>query len=139
MPAILCLGEPMLEFNQQPAGPDGRRLYLEGHGGDTSNAAIAAARSGADVGMISALGEDAAGASFRALWQMEGVDASAVRGDAEAPTGIYFVTHGETGHDFTFYRRGSAASRMRPADMPEAAIRGAAATAATAGWCRRTR
>jgi 2-dehydro-3-deoxygluconokinase len=127
MADILCLGEPMLEFNQQPVGADGRRLYLEGHGGDTSNAAIAAARSGASAGMITALGEDAAGESFRALWQAEGVDATHARRDADAPTGIYFVTHDQAGHHFTFYRRGSAASRMRPADMPEAAIRNARA------------
>ena len=30
---LLCMGEPMLEFNQQPVGADGRRLYLEGFGG----------------------------------------------------------------------------------------------------------
>lgn len=125
MAEILCMGEPMLEFNQQPAGADGRRLYLEGHGGDTSNAAIAAARSGADVAMITALGDDAAGASFRKLWQMEGVDTSLVRTDADAPTGIYFVTHDERGHHFTFYRKGSAASRFAPRDVPEAAIRSA--------------
>lgn len=125
MPEILCLGEPMLEFNQQPAGADGRRLYLEGHGGDTSNAAIAAARSGADAGMITQIGSDAAGDSFRALWAMEGVDASCVRTDPEAPTGIYFVTHDERGHHFTFYRKGSAASRLRPQDLPEPAIRAA--------------
>jgi 2-dehydro-3-deoxygluconokinase len=123
MAEILCMGEPMLEFNQQPPGPDGRRLYLEGHGGDASNAAVAAARSGADVGMLTALGEDAPGASFRALWEMEGVDSGHVRGDPSAPTGIYFVTHDEAGHHFTFYRKGSAASRYSPADVPEEAVR----------------
>ncbi|NKC31533.1 sugar kinase [Falsiroseomonas selenitidurans] len=123
MPDILCLGEPMLEFNQQPTGPDGRSLYLEGHGGDTSNAAIAAARSGADAGMIAQMGDDRPGRSFAELWAMEGVDTATVRTDPEAPTGIYFVTHSEKGHDFTFYRKGSAASRMRVQDVPEAAIR----------------
>jgi 2-dehydro-3-deoxygluconokinase len=123
MPGIICLGEPMLEFNQLPPGPDGRRLYLEGHGGDISNAAIAAARQGAEVAMLTALGEDAAGGSFMALWQAERVDTSLVRRDAEAPTGVYFVTHDERGHHFTFYRKGSAASRLRPADMPEEALR----------------
>lgn len=123
MPDILCLGEPMLEFNQLPPGPDGRRLYLEGHGGDTANAAVAAARSGADVGMVTHLGEDSAGDSFRALWAMEGVDSSTVRLDPDAPTAVYFVTHDEGGHHFTFYRNGSAASRMKPADVPEEAIR----------------
>jgi 2-dehydro-3-deoxygluconokinase len=124
---LLCLGEPMLEFNQQPADADGRRLYLEGFGGDASNAAIAAARSGARVGMLTALGEDRAGAAFRALWRAEGVDDSLVPADPEAPTGIYFVTHDEHGHHFTFHRKGSAASRFGPAALPEAAIRAARA------------
>lgn len=122
---ILCMGEPMLEFNQQPVGPDGRRLYLEGFGGDASNAAIAAARQGARVAMLTALGDDRAGAAFRALWREEGVDDAAVRTDVEAPTGIYFVTHDEAGHHFTFHRKGSAAARLGPSGLPEAAIRGA--------------
>jgi len=53
MPDLLCMGEPLLEFNQQP---DGR--YLEGFGGDTSNCAIAAARQGATVGVLAQLGTD---------------------------------------------------------------------------------
>ena len=32
-PELLCMGEPMLEFNQLPPQPDGARHYLEGHGG----------------------------------------------------------------------------------------------------------
>jgi 2-dehydro-3-deoxygluconokinase len=125
MPDILCMGEPMLEFNQQPRGADGRTLYLEGHGGDTSNAAIAAARSGASAGYIAAIGQDGPGDSFLRLWSREGVDAAAVIRSADAPTGIYFVTHDAGGHRFTFYRTGSAASRYRPEDVPEAAIRAA--------------
>jgi 2-dehydro-3-deoxygluconokinase len=122
MPDILCLGEPMLEFNQQPPTGDGRVLYLEGHGGDTSNAAVAAARSGASVGMITAIGQDAAGDSLQSLWQTEGVDTALVTRDAQAPTGLYIVNHDERGHHFTFYRRGSAASLMRPEGLPEADI-----------------
>jgi 2-dehydro-3-deoxygluconokinase len=121
---ILCMGEPMLEFNQQPPDAEGRVLFLQGHGGDTSNAAIAAARQGARVGYFTALGADAAGQAFRELWAAERVDASHVRTDAEAQTGIYFVTHSARGHDFTFYRGGSAAARMQPADVPEDLCRG---------------
>ncbi|WBV41459.1 sugar kinase [Pseudoroseomonas cervicalis] len=120
---VLCLGEPMLEFNQLPPDSQGRALYLEGHGGDTSNAAIAAARAGARAGYVSAIGRDAPGRSFLALWAAEGVDASNVAQREDAPTGIYFVTHGPQGHEFTFYRAGSAASRMAPADMPEDALK----------------
>jgi 2-dehydro-3-deoxygluconokinase len=125
MADLICMGEPMLEFNQLPVGEDGRRLYLEGHGGDCSNAAIAAARSGARVAMVTALGEDRAGAAFRALWNAEGVDDSLVPSNAAAQTGIYFVTHDEGGHHFTFHRKGSAAARLGPRDVPEDAIRAA--------------
>jgi 2-dehydro-3-deoxygluconokinase len=60
-----------------------------------------------------------------ALWQAEGVDAARVQVDADAPTGLYFVTHGPQGHDFTYRRAGSAASRLQPADLPAALIQGA--------------
>jgi 2-dehydro-3-deoxygluconokinase len=119
---ILCMGEPMLEFNQLPPGPDGRVLYLQGHGGDTSNAAIAAARQGVRAGYVTAIGQDAAGDSFMELWREEGVDTSTVIRSGEAPTAVYFVTHDAGGHHFTFYRTGSAASRYTPRDVPEAAI-----------------
>ena len=123
MVELLCMGEPMLEFNQQRPGPDGRVLYLEGHGGDTSNAAIAAARSGAAVGYVTAVGTDAAGDSFMALWAREGVATGTVIRRPDAPTGIYFVTHDAGGHHFAFYRTGSAAALYRPQDVPADAFR----------------
>jgi 2-dehydro-3-deoxygluconokinase len=122
------MGEPMLELNQrrrQPNAPGGEILYLQGHGGDTSNAAIAAARNGASAGYITAIGQDGPGSSLMALWAREGVDSSTVLRDPDAPTGLYLVTHDERGHHPTFYRRGSAASRLRPRDVPEDAIRAA--------------
>lgn len=119
-PEIICLGEPMLEFNQQS---DGR--YLAGHGGDSSNCAIAAARQGASVGYFTRLGADAFGDSFIQLWRDENVDASAVIRDPKAHTGIYFVTHSESGHTFSYMRAGSAASRMSPDSLPVDYIRGA--------------
>jgi 2-dehydro-3-deoxygluconokinase len=119
---LLCMGEPMLEFSQLPTEPDGRRLYLEGHGGDTSNAAIAAARQGASVGYITAIGRDPAGDSFMRLWAAEGVDTSTVICSPERPTGIYFIAHGPRGHEFHFYRSNSAASCYASRDVPEDAI-----------------
>jgi 2-dehydro-3-deoxygluconokinase len=125
VPDILAMGEPMIEFNQVKGG-DGR-AYLQGFGGDTSNFIIAAARQGARTGYISALGADANGALFRALWDAEGVDHSLVTENPRAPTGMYFVTHGPSGHEFTFARAGSAASLYGPADVPVDAIRAAKA------------
>jgi 2-dehydro-3-deoxygluconokinase len=113
---ILSLGEAMLEFNQ--TGEGGGRQYLQGYGGDTSNAAIAAARQGASVGYISAVGDDVYGQMLRDLWTREGVDHSGVRTDPHAFTAVYFVNHDERGHHFSFFRRGSAASRMTPDLLP---------------------
>ena len=110
----------MVEFNQ--TGEGGGRTYLQGFGGDTSNAAIAAARQGASVGYLSAVGDDVYGQMLRALWQREGVDASGVRTDPQAFTAVYFVTHDARGHHFSFFRKGSAASRMAPADLPRERI-----------------
>ena len=120
---ILALGEPMIEFNQTGEG-DGRK-YLQGFGGDTSNFAIAAARQGATAGYVSALGDDAHGRMLRDLWDREGVDHSSVATDADAYTAIYFVTHDASGHQFSFMRAGSAASRMKPSGLPTERIESA--------------
>ena len=117
---ILALGEAMVEFNQTGAA-DGR-LYLQGFGGDTSNFAVAAARQGARAGYVSALGDDVYGAMLRAMWREEGVDDSGVRSDGDAFTAVYFVTHDAAGHHFSFFRRGSAASRLGAAQLPHAQI-----------------
>jgi 2-dehydro-3-deoxygluconokinase len=108
---VTALGEPMIEFNQTRPGEP---TYLQGFGGDTSNAAIAAARSGARTAYLTRIGNDSFGAMLLGLWQAEQVDTSAIEADPAAPTGIYFVTHGPDGHEFTYRRAGSAAARMSP-------------------------
>jgi 2-dehydro-3-deoxygluconokinase len=119
---IIALGEPLIEFNQtRGSTPE----YLQGFGGDTSNMAIAAARLGARAAYATRVGEDAFGRMFLDLWRAESVDTSGVARDREAPTGIYFVTHGASGHEFSYLRAGSAASRLRPDNLPTDAIRAA--------------
>lgn len=118
---IIALGEPMVEFNQ--TGEDCGRTYLQGFGGDTSNFAVAAARQGARVAYASALGDDPYGRMLRAMWEEEGVCHASVRCDPTAYTAIYFVTHGAQGHQFSFFRSGSAAARMTPADVPLERVR----------------
>jgi len=51
----------------------------EFHGGKGSNQAVAAARAGGRVGIIAAIGDDAAGEAARALWAAERIDAAAVQ------------------------------------------------------------
>ncbi len=118
---IIAIGEPLFELNQ----PQGESVFRPGHGGDTSNAAIAAARQGAKVGYVTAVGADQFGDAFMALWKGEGIDTTAVKRSPVAHTGLYFVTHGPKGHVFSYMRAGSAASRMTPEDIPVEAIKSA--------------
>jgi 2-dehydro-3-deoxygluconokinase len=106
---IVAMGEAMVEFNQTTPGQPN---YLQGFGGDTSNAAIAAARAGARTAYVSAVGDDSFGRMLLDLWRSEGVDTAQVAIDSSAPTGIYFVTHGVAGHEFSYRRAGSAAAVM---------------------------
>jgi 2-dehydro-3-deoxygluconokinase len=118
---IVCLGEPMVEFTRIE-DPEGRLIFLQGFGGDTSNCAIAAARQGARVGYVTALGTDRFGDMYMDLWRAEGIDTSGVARDPTAPTAAYFIEPVAEGRDYTYYRKGSAASRMTPDSLPEKTI-----------------
>lgn len=67
-------------------------------GGKGANQAVAAARMGAEVAMIAAVGADGAGAWMRGELQREGIDLSALRMFADNATGTAYVVvdrHGE--------------------------------------------
>ena len=123
---IVCLGEPLVEF-VRAEHPELGPHYRPGFGGDTSNAAVAAARQGARVGYLTALGQDPFGDALMGLWAEEGVDASEVRRRPDAPTGIYFVDPHPSGRRFSYFRKGSAASLYGPEDLPLDYIAGASA------------
>lgn len=116
---IVALGEALIEFNQRdPAQP----LYHRGFGGDTSNCVIAASRQGARCAYLTQVGDDSFGAELLQLWQREKVDTRGVRTLPGAPTGLYFVSHGPRGHEFTYRRHDSAAARMAPDFLDRALI-----------------
>lgn len=124
-PAVVALGEPMVEFNQ--TRPNDAN-YLQGFGGDTSNAIIACARQGVPCAYLTRIGDDAFGRMLLDRWHAEKVGTQGVQTDAAAHTAVYFVTHGtgdNSGHTFSYLRSGSAASRMTPAFLPQALIEGA--------------
>ncbi len=119
MSDLLAIGEPLVELNQPKDGAP----FVQGFGGDTSNAMIAAARLGADAAYFTAVGADRFGQALTELWLKEGVDASRIVVNGGAHTGLYFVTHGAQGHEFSYMRAGSAASRISETDLPVDRIR----------------
>ncbi len=117
---VVAIGEPLYELNQQP---DGR--FLPGFGGDTLNAAIAASRLGARSAYVTRLGGDIFGGALKELMLRERIDVTGVSHDADAPTGLYFVTHDPNGHHFTYRRKDSAASLMTAEGLDHGLIRNA--------------
>ena len=58
------------------------------------------------------VGDDAFGRALLCLWTDEGLDTRGVATDPDAPTGIYFVTHGRDGHEFSSARYANAAAAL---------------------------
>jgi 2-dehydro-3-deoxygluconokinase len=116
---LLAIGEALVELNQPSEGAP----FVQGFGGDTSNAMIASARLGADAAYFTAIGADRFGQALTELWMREGVDASRIVVNGGAHTGLYFVAHGPAGHEFSYMRAGSAASRIAETDLPVDRIR----------------
>ncbi len=119
---ILSFGEPMFEFSQIKETSEGKADFLSGYGGDASNFAIASARQGGNVGMLTHVGNDEFGKKFTQLWNKENVSTSTVKLVDNQSTGVYFITHDEDGHHFSFLRKNSAASKITPQQLPEQAI-----------------
>lgn len=64
--------------------------FSSSHGGKGSNQAVAAARLGSEVSLLTAIGSDNFGAQAQQLWRQEGVDASQVI-EADAATMVGFI------------------------------------------------
>ncbi len=116
---VASFGEPMVEFCATDVGRI-RDVYLfrRGWGGDTSNFIVAVARLGVKAGYICRIGDDEFGKSFLELWQNEGIDTSQVIIEKGGFTAVYFISLlPGGGHDFTYYRKDSAASHYSPSDL----------------------
>ncbi|WP_434175912.1 sugar kinase [Brachybacterium conglomeratum] len=112
---LLALGETMaLVVPARPEPLEEAEDFRVAIGGAESNVACHLAATGHRTAWLSALGEDALGRRVRGEIASHGVDVSAVRLDPAAPTGLYVK---DPGHGVTYYRAGSAASRLGPADL----------------------
>src|SRR5881628_1101679 len=92
--------------------------------GAESNLAIALERLGVEVTWISRLGTDAFGDMVYETLAAEGVSLRWVQRDATRPTGTYFKTRSGGRSGVFYYRAGSAASALEPADVPDEAFTG---------------
>ena len=100
--------------------------FALGPGGKGSNQAVAAARAGARVQMISRLGDDAFGRLARETWAADGIDASLV-GTCDVATGSAVILIDEVSGENAIIVVPGACFTLRPEDVEVAgeAIRAA--------------
>jgi len=119
---VVTLGESMVLLLAEQPGPMREattfRRYIAGA---ESNLAIGMSRLGQAAGWFSRVGDDEFGRAIVFRIRGEGVDTSHVVCDASAPTGLVIRERREVGPiEQVYYRRGSAASRLSPADLDAA-------------------
>jgi ribokinase len=73
-------------------------VFAQHGGGKSANQAVAAARLGAAVALVGAVGDDAMGSQARAELAAEGIDVSGVV-ELSAPTGVALITVDEAGEN----------------------------------------
>ncbi|GIE93087.1 sugar kinase [Paractinoplanes rishiriensis] len=125
MTYLFTFGETMGLVAADSIGPLGyARSFSYGICGAESNVAIGAARLGAPATWLGRVGRDATGSLITGRIEAAGVRALAISDDAF--TGL-MVRHRRSA-EFThvdYHRQGSAGSRLMPADLPVAELRGA--------------
>ena len=124
MSTIVTLGESLgLVVGTRPGGFDRQSLAEISFGGAESNVAIGVARLGGRASWIGRLGDDAMGRRITRALRAEGVEPY-VTLDAEAPTAIMLKDSPRPNATrVTYYRAGSAASRIEPSHLPTDVIR----------------
>lgn len=113
---IISIGECMIEmFCEGPlASTD---TYTRTFAGDTMNMLVAASRLGAKTGYVTHVGNDPFQDFLTGAWRSEGIDLRCAT-PLDRPNGLYFISILPGGErEFTYYRAGSAASFLEPADI----------------------
>jgi 2-dehydro-3-deoxygluconokinase len=123
---LVTLGEVMVSLSANRIGPlRGARQLDVSVAGSEANVAIGVVRLGHSASWLSRLGADEFGELVRGTLRGQGVTVCAPA-DPSAPTGLMVKERrtGDVGR-VLYYRSGSAASRLGPADLPLALIESA--------------
>jgi fructokinase len=128
MPQIVTLGEILVEM--VATMPDQGFRQPGSFAGPYPSGAPAifidqAARMGASTAMLGCVGQDDFGRCVLDRLTRDGVDVGGIRTVADVATGVAFVSYGRDGsRRFIFHMGNSAAGRLAPADIDEAAFTG---------------
>ncbi|MCD9026094.1 sugar kinase [Cohnella silvisoli] len=116
-PEVVTFGETMALLMSGSKGIEYSASLEKSFGGAESNVAIGLSRLGHSAGWFGILGNDPLGRMILKKIRGEGVDVSRVKFNEEAPTGLMLreALPGKT--SVYYYRKNSAASRMKPEQL----------------------
>lgn len=117
VPEVLCVGETMIAFAPTASGlrtDDRVQMFIAGA---EANVAVALAHLGRTVEWFGHLGADPFGGRILDALRARGVATPRVVMDETRPTGIYFKDRDGVSSTMYYYRAGSAATGMEPADV----------------------
>lgn len=127
-PEVIAVGETMFSLVALDGTLDEATSFHATHGGAESNTCVALTRLGRSAAWVSRLGTDPSGDRIIAALGAERVELSWVKRDPQRPTGLMLR---DTVGTVRYYRTGSAASALSPADLAEVPVEDARAVFAT--------
>ncbi|MDR6865773.1 2-dehydro-3-deoxygluconokinase [Microbacterium resistens] len=122
-PELVCVGESMILVTPSDGPLADASAATIGIAGAESNVAAQVAAAGHRVAWASRLGDDPFADRILAELRPRGIELWVER-DADAPTGVMFKDPGVIASSVHYYRRGSAASRMRAGFLDGARLAG---------------
>lgn len=126
MANLISIGEILIDLTQVGVTELGIPKFVANPGGAPANAAVAAAKLGADVGFIGCVGKDAFGSFLRSTLLEQGVDISGLRETEKAPTTLAVVSVDAAGErSFQFYRKPGADICLEEAMLDKRQLDGA--------------
>ncbi|WP_135851231.1 carbohydrate kinase family protein [Halorussus salinus] len=123
-PELLVAGEALIDFLPDSPGPlAGVENFSRRAGGAPANVAVALARLDASPWFWTRVGEDPFGDLLAETLASFGVPDRFVERDSDAKTALAFVSHdADADRAFTFYRDGTADTRVEPGGVPDEAL-----------------
>ncbi|UPV99764.1 carbohydrate kinase [Halorussus gelatinilyticus] len=120
-PEILVAGEALIDFLPDGPGPlSAVENFSRRAGGAPANVAVALARLDAVPWFWTRVGEDPFGDHLAATLSSFGLPDRFVERDPDAETALAFVSHdADADRAFTFYRDGTADTRVEPGSVPD--------------------
>lgn len=126
-PDVVTFGEALAVFSAEPGTPVATATTFRRFvAGAELNLAVGLARLGHRVSWFGRVGDDAHGRLVRRVLRGEGVDVSRLAVDPAGPTALLVRdAHAERVIDVSYFRSGSAGSRLRPDDVDADHVRSA--------------